>query len=132
MVYGAEAVLPLDINYDSLRNIHYAEEEFEISRQDAVDQLDEHHDLALSRSVRYQQTLRRYHSRGIRPRTLQVGDLVLRRVQSSKGRHKLSRAWEGPFSIYKVLCLGTYWLKDFEGRTIDNPWNIENLRRFYA
>jgi hypothetical protein len=32
--------------------------------------------------ARYQQGLRRYHSRNIRPRTLEAGDLVLRTILS--------------------------------------------------
>ena len=76
----------------------------------------------LLRSARYQQTLRRYHERRIRERTLQVGDLVLRRVMSTKKKHKLSPPWEGP---------GTYMLKDSDGNILTNSWNIEQLRRFF-
>jgi hypothetical protein len=36
--------------------------------------------------VRYQQSLRRYHARGVRSRDLQVGDLVLRLRQDALGR----------------------------------------------
>ena len=125
-------MLPTDIDFSSLRSIHYTEDEYEIARQDALDQIDEHRDVALARSVKYQQTLRCYHSRGIRPRTLQVGDLVLPRIQSSKGQHKISPPWEGPYTIYKVLRPRTYRLKDVEGCIVSNPWNIEHLRRFYA
>ena len=57
----------------------------------------------LLRSARYQQTLRRYHERCIRERTLQVGDLVLRRVMLTKDKHKLSPPWEGPYNIAEVI-----------------------------
>jgi hypothetical protein len=46
--------------------------------------------MALLHSARYQQSLRRYHARGVRPRDLQVGDLVLRLWQDARGRHKLT------------------------------------------
>jgi hypothetical protein len=39
------------------------------------------------RSVKYQQALRRYHERNVRPREFHVGDLVLRQVQGSNDRH---------------------------------------------
>jgi hypothetical protein len=55
-----------------------------------MDQLDEACDVALSRSAKYQQVLRRYHERNMRPHEFHAGDLVLRRVQGSKDRHKLS------------------------------------------
>ena len=51
------------------------------------------------RAARYQQALRRYHYRNIRPRMLEVGNLVLRRVLSREGLHKLSPMWEGPSGL---------------------------------
>ena len=85
----------------------------------------------LLRSARCQQTLRRYHERRIRERTLQVRDLVLRRVMSTKDKHKLSPPWEGPYSIAKVIRPGTYKLKDSDGNILTNSWNIEQLHRFF-
>ena len=64
-------------------------------------------------------------------RTLQVGDLVLRLVMSTKDKHKLSPSWEGPYSIAEVIRPGTYKLKDSDGNTLTNSWNIEQLRRFF-
>jgi hypothetical protein len=48
------------------------------NREDSLDQLEEARDVALLHSARYQESLRRYHARGVRSRDLQVGDLVLR------------------------------------------------------
>ena len=55
-----------------------------------MDQLDEARDIALLRSAKYQQALRWYHSRWVRGRSFNIGDLVLHLVQSNKDRHKLS------------------------------------------
>jgi hypothetical protein len=71
--------------------------------EDAIDQLDEARDIALLRCAKYQQALRCYHERNVRPREFHIGDLVLRRVQGSKDRYKLSPPWEGPFIIYEVF-----------------------------
>jgi hypothetical protein len=81
--------------------------------------------------VRYQQSLRCYHARGVRFRDLQVGDLVLRLRQDARGRHKLTPPWEGPFVIAKVLKPRTYKLANSQGEVYDNAWNIQQLRRFY-
>jgi hypothetical protein len=64
--------------------------------------------MALLHSVRYQQSLRCYHARGVRSQDIQVGDLVLRLRQDARGRHKLTPPWEGPFIIAKILKPGTY------------------------
>jgi hypothetical protein len=46
------------------------------SLQDALDQLEEARDVALMRSAKYQQTLRRYDSRNVRGWAFKVGDVV--------------------------------------------------------
>ena len=96
-----------------------------------MDQLDEARDIALLRSAKYQQALRQYHSRRVRGRAFNVGDLVLRLVQSIKDRHKLSLPWEGPYVVVEVLCPGAYRLKTINGKVFNNAWNIEQLRCFY-
>ena len=67
MVYGAEAVLPSDIRHDSPRVAAYVEADNEKAHRDSLDLLDEERDLAAARSAIYQQDLRRYHSRRLRP-----------------------------------------------------------------
>jgi transposase InsO family protein len=131
MVHGSVAVLPIDIDYDSPRVRAYTEEGNQVALEDVIDQLDEARDVALLRSAKYQQALRHYHERNMRPREFHVGDLVLRRVQGSKDRHKLSPPWEGPFIIHEVLRLGTYKIQYEDGRVVTNAWNIEHLRPFY-
>jgi hypothetical protein len=131
MVHGSEAVLLTDIDYESPRVQAYTDEGNQVFLEDAIDQLDEARDVVLLYSARYQHAMRCYHSRTVWKRAFQVEDLVLRRVQSNKGSHKLSPLWEGPFIIDQVLRPGTYKLKDEAGRLITNAWNIEQLRRFY-
>ena len=65
------------------------------------------------------------------PRTLKVGDLVLRRVLSREGLHKLSPMWEGPFKVVHVSRPGAARLETQDGVPIQNAWNIQHLRKFY-
>ena len=119
----------------------YTEEEAEEARQDNVDLLEEGRLLALSRSGIYQQSLRRYHNRKVRPRSFQEGDLVLRLIQRTAGQHKLLAPWEGPFIISKVLDNDSYYLidaqkpqarkRDDSDKETERPWNANLLRRFY-
>jgi transposase InsO family protein len=78
LVYGAEAVLPTDLEYGSPRTKAYDDRSNQTSREDSLDQLKEARDMALLHSTRYQQSLRHYHARRVRPRGFQVGELVLR------------------------------------------------------
>ena len=129
MVYGAEAVLPSDLLHNSPRVELYSEAEAEQARQDAVDLLEEEREMALIHSTIYQQDLRRFHSRHVRSRSFQEGDLVLRVDQQRP--HKLAPAWEGPFVVSKFLHNGAYHLYNLQ-KQADEPraWNADLLRRF--
>ncbi|KAK1606789.1 hypothetical protein QYE76_030462 [Lolium multiflorum] len=142
MVYGAEAVIPTDILHDSPRVQLYTEEEVKEARENDVDLLEEARELALARTAIYQQNLRRYHSRKVNPRVFREGDLVLRLVQRTEGRHKLSPPWEGPFIVSKALHNDAYYLIDAQewkkgkadksGEETKRPWNVALLRPFYS
>jgi hypothetical protein len=131
LVYGAEAILPTDLEYSSPRTKAYDDRRNQTSQKDSLDQLEEARDVALLHSARYQQSLRRYHARGVRPRGFQVGDLVLQLRQDARGRHKLTPPWEGPFIIAMILKPGTYKLASDQGEVYSNAWNIQQLRSFY-
>ena len=138
MVYGAEALLPSDIRHDSPRVAYYFEADNEQARQEALDLLDEKRDMALARSAVYQQDLRRYHSRRVKTRTFQEGDLVLRLIQDQTDMHKLSPPWEGPFVVSKNLHNESYYLIDVREDSHSSeqetrrPWNIALLRPYYT
>ena len=101
------------------------------AQQDAIDLLEEAHETTVICSACYQQTLRRYHKRNIRGTILEVGDLVLRRTQSMKEKHKLSPPWKGPYTVTEVIWPGAYRLKDDNGNVLINTWNIEQLHLFF-
>jgi hypothetical protein len=54
LVYGAEAVLPTDLEYGSPRLKAYNEQSNNVARENALDQLEEAHDIALLHSAKYQ------------------------------------------------------------------------------
>ena len=91
---------------------------------------EERHREAALRAARYQQALRRYPYHSVRSRTLEVGDLFIRRVLSREGLHKLSPMWEGPFRVTHVSRPGAARLEKQDGVPIQNAWNIQHLRKF--
>jgi transposase InsO family protein len=78
LVYGAEAILPRDLEYRSPRVRGYDKGTNQRAREDSLDQLDETRTVALMHSARYQQALRRYQARKVRRQDFSEGDLVLR------------------------------------------------------
>ena len=132
--------MPTDLEHDSLRVIHYVEEENELARQNGLDLANKECDLARSRTAIYQQGFRRYHSRRVRSRTFREGDLILRLIQDKKGMHNLLPPWEGPYKLSRVLGNDSYYLVDARKEDDDDsklaevkwPWNVNQLRRFYT
>ena len=122
--------MPSDLDHSAPRVKVFDHDRAAEAQQDTVDLLEEAHETTVIRSARYQQTLRRYHERKIKGRILEVGDLVLRRTQSTKEKHKLSLPWEGPYTVTEVIRPGAYRLKDDNGNVLPNTWNIEQLYRF--
>ena len=131
LVYGSEAVLPVDIAFRAPRVEHYNEEQTVAVRTEDVDRVEEECLITCICTAKYLEGLRRYYNRNIKGRSFAVGDLVLCRKQKTKGMHKLSSPWEGPYMIKEVTRPGPYWLCDMEGIDIPNPWHIEQLIRFY-
>ena len=143
LVYGAEAVIPTDVEFDSPRVGVYTKAEANEAHEDGVDLLEEARLLALSRSAIYQQGLRHYHSKKIKPLAFHKGDLVLRLVQEQAGQHKLFSPWEGPFIVSRALCdRNAYYLidarksdkrnRDTAGEETTRLWNAELLCPLYS
>lgn len=90
LIYGSPRVLAYD---EVAQDQHWCD--------DAV-LLKENSLRAAMRVARYQQALRRYHSRRVHTRCFEEGNLVLMRVQSAKGTNKLTPKWEGPYRVVRV------------------------------
>jgi hypothetical protein len=124
-------MLPVEVTHEALRITAYDETTSTEALQDDVDALDEARDVALARATQYQQSLRNYRSSRVRPRSFIVGDLVLRLKQDIYG--KIKTPWVGPYIVTEVIPGGAYRLQDKKMEQKEsNPWNAEQLRRFYA
>jgi glucose/arabinose dehydrogenase len=123
LVHGTEAVLPVEITHEAPRVSEYEEVASTKALKDDIDALDEARDIALARSTAYQENLRNYHGHRLRPRSFEVGDLVLRLKQESHS--KLESPWDGPYIVTEEIPGGAYHLKDREsGKDQGNPWNV--------
>ncbi|KAI0519706.1 hypothetical protein KFK09_007165 [Dendrobium nobile] len=122
LVYGSEAVLPLEVQIPSLR---VAIQSQITTQQNAQLRLEELEALE-GRRLQAQQNLELYkarmiqaHDKLVRPRTFRVGDLVLvlRRpiLAYRKLGGKFEPTWEGPFVVETVYEGGSYQLVDCKG-----------------
>ena len=84
--------------------------------------------------VNYQQKLVRGYNRNVKPEKFAVRDLVLwKAVGNMKDQSvgKLALNWEGPYQVTAIARTRTYYMKDMEERTLPQPWNICNLKKYY-
>jgi hypothetical protein len=106
--------------------MEYEEEDSQKALEDDVDAIDEARDVMLSRVNAYQQNLKNYHSRHLRPRSFEVSHLVLQLKQD--GHEKFESPWLGPYIVTEVILGGAYRLKDKKsGKDEPNPWNGAQL-----
>ena len=131
LVYGSEAILPVDIAFWAPRVENYDEEQATTVQTEDVDRAKEERLITCVRIAKYLEGLRRYYNRNVKGRSSAVGDLVLSRKQKTAGMHKLSSPWEGPYVVKEVIWPGSYHLCDLEGIDVSNSWHIEHLIHFY-
>jgi hypothetical protein len=132
MVYGADAMIPAEINPPSWRHETTTTQENNEALQDNLDLIQEVRDKAHFREfVTKQRAARRYNTRVI-PRKFKEGDLVLKRPMGKDKGGKLAANWEGPFRINEVFEGGAYRLETMEGEILHRTWNISNLIFYYS
>jgi hypothetical protein len=63
LVHGTKDVLPADVHFEAPQVVAYNKKASVQALQDVVDLVDEARDIALARTVVYQQAIQNYHSR---------------------------------------------------------------------
>jgi hypothetical protein len=99
MVYGAEAVLPDDIAFQSPRVNNFDKDRSNESRELEVNCSEERWLDSCVCTTKYLTVLCKYYSKNVKERFFVVGDLVLKWKMNQDGMHKLSSLWEGPFEV---------------------------------
>ena len=138
LVYGVEAVLPLESQIPSLRiaiqEVLTEEENVKLRLQE-LEVLDEKRLEAQQCLECYQAHLSSAFNKRVKPQSFQVGDLVLavRRpiITTHRIGNKFTSKWDGPYVVQEVYTNGAYKFIDNDGVRI-GPINGKFLKRFYA
>ncbi|XP_049381375.1 uncharacterized protein LOC125845933 [Solanum stenotomum] len=136
LVYGTEAVIPLEVENPSLRIIVEAEIEdtkWVKTRLEQLTLIDEKGLTAVCFGQLYQQRTARACNKKVHPRQFEVGQLVLKRIlphqEDAKG--KFAPNWQGPYLIKEVLSKGALYLTDVEGKIAGIIVNANTVKRYY-
>uniref|UniRef100_A0A2N9H9A6 Uncharacterized protein n=1 Tax=Fagus sylvatica TaxID=28930 RepID=A0A2N9H9A6_FAGSY len=109
LVYGMEAVLPVEVEIPSLRILSQTQLEGRPSGP-------------------------KHGSKARRPRTFQPGDLVLkkRNMALSDSRGKFAPSYEGPYVVKKAFSGGAIILADMDGEEFRSPINSDSVIKYHV
>nr|KYP50250.1 Retrotransposable element Tf2 [Cajanus cajan] len=108
LVYGTDAMIPIEIAEPSVRTTAFSEEESDQGRRVDLDLITETRERARINQVAAQRRAAFKYNTKVVPRDFVVGDLVLKRAQLTQMRNKLSPKWVGPYKIDDVVGKGAY------------------------
>jgi len=137
LVYGMEAVVPLEIEILSLRILKDAEldeSEWARSRFEQLNLIDERRLAAICHHQLYQSRIAKAYNKKVKPRVFEEGDLVLRKISLTSGedQSKWAPNYEGPYVVKKAFSGGALILTNMDERDLPRPVNSDVVKKYYA
>lgn len=101
LAYGTDALIHVEVGLDSCRTEVFNLENNDFGLRANVDFPKEEREAAYEKNHKYQLKVTQYYNLGIKKRSFQVSDLVLRELATSMltKQGKLQPNWEGPYKI---------------------------------
>ena len=134
MTYGAEAVIPLETGFPTLKISSFTPNNNDELLGKSLDLIKERRENAIIQLTYYQYKLKQSYNANVRLKPLAPRDLVLRKVLGAVKNpawEKLGPNWEGSYRITLVAGIGAYFLEDLDEHVIPRPWNVNNLKMYY-
>ena len=134
MTYGAEAVIPLETGFPTLKTSSFCPSNNDELLGKSLDLIEERKEKAMVQLAYCQHKLKQGYDAKVKLRSLVLGDLVLRKVlvnAKNPTRGKLGPNWESLYRITSVVGIGAYFLEDLDESVIPCPWNVNNLEKYY-
>ncbi|KAL1290011.1 hypothetical protein AAHE18_20G097900 [Arachis hypogaea] len=139
LVYGHDAVLPLEINLNTLRVSKQNDllvDDYWNAMFDELNELDSERILALDNIIRQKESVARSYNRRIREKCFSIGESVLKVIlpMENKSRFlgKWSYTWEGPFQVIGLYSGNAYRIKDIESGNVIDSINGKYLKQYYC
>jgi hypothetical protein len=136
LLYGQEAVLPVEINLQTCRiskqGVLSAEEYIE-SMMDNIDNLPESQFRALEEIEKEKIRLAKAYNKRVKVKLFQIEELVWKTILPLGTRDrkfgKWSPSWEGSFRVTRIVSGNSYFVKTVEGLRL--TLNGKYLKRYY-
>ncbi|XP_075095542.1 uncharacterized protein LOC142173789 [Nicotiana tabacum] len=134
LVYGSEALIPVEIGEPNTRFTLATKESNDEELRTNLDLLEQRREATLIQMAAQKQIIKRHYNRKAHLRYFKIGDFVLKKVfQSTKttGAGKLNPNWEGPYKVRGITGKGAYELETMDGKVLPSSWNAVNLKKYY-
>ena len=137
LVYGMDAVLPIEVEIPFMRVLMEAkleEAEWIQNRYDQLNLIDEKRMTAMCHGQLYQKRLKRAFNKKVRLREFQEGDLVLKKILPvhKDMRGKWSPNYEDPYVVKKTFSGGSLMLTTMDDEELTHPVNSDAIKKYYA
>ncbi|KAK2428867.1 hypothetical protein QL285_027352 [Trifolium repens] len=137
LVYGMEAVLPIEVEIPSLRVLmetKLEEAEWVQTRFDQLNLIEEKRLTALCHGQLYQKRLKKAFDKKVRPREFREGDMVLKKILPihKDPRGKWTPNYEGPYVVKKAFSGGALIITTMDGEELPLSVNADAVKKYYA
>jgi hypothetical protein len=130
-LYFEEAVMPEEIKLKSRRTSEGVDK-IEEDIKPSIDTIEAGKIQAAINLGKYQEETRRWKNKKVKPKEIQEGDLVLRRIPKVKQKGKMHSKWEGPFIVASKERPEACRLCMLEGVEDPYSWNKDMLQKYYV
>ena len=134
MTYGAEAVIPLEIGFPTLRTSSFTPSNNDGLLGKSLNLIEDRRENFMIQLAYYHLKFKQGYDANVKLRPLAPGDLVLTKVLGTTKNptwEKLGPNWEGLYRITLVVGIGAYYPENLEENVVPRSWNVSNLRRYY-
>ena len=137
LIYGMQAVLPVEVQIPSLRITKDAslnEDEWIQTRLYQLNLIDVKRLAVVCHDQMYHKFIIKAFNKKVGRQVYQVSDLVIKHIILPQGdpRGKWTPTYEGPFVIKKILSGGAMIVTTMDGEDFSHPVNTDIDKRYYA
>jgi hypothetical protein len=138
LVYGQEAVLPVEVNLDTYRlakQNNFNVESYYALMMDNIDEVTDKHMEALVEIEKDKGRVARAYNKKVNAKSFQLGDLVWKTIlpigSKSNNFGKWSPSWEGSYKVVKVCSGNSYMVETLKGQRLPRALNRRYLKIFH-
>jgi hypothetical protein len=138
IVYGQEAILPIEVNLGAYRLAKQNDLNVDTYHALMMNNIDEVTDKRLEVLEAIEKDKRRVaraYNKRVRAKSFQVGDLVSKTIfpigSKSNKFGKWSPSWEGPYKVVRVCSGNSYMVESLRGQQLPRVLNGKYLKKFY-